>query len=54
MEFVKATIAANPVVVFGKSYCPYCKKALKYLSLTGCNFLNIDLDKFFFFLYLNV
>ena len=44
MEFVKSTIAANPVVVFGKSYCPYCHKAVQYLSKTGCHFLNINLD----------
>ena len=45
MEFVKNTIASNPVVVFGKSYCPYCIKAVRYLSLTGCKFENINLDK---------
>lgn len=45
MEFVKQTIAANPVVIFGKSYCPYCQKAIHFMKLTGCHFLNIDLDK---------
>ena len=25
-DFVKAEIAANDVVVFSKSYCPFCKK----------------------------
>lgn len=45
MEFVKQTIAANPVVIFGKSYCPYCQKAIRFMKLTGCHFLNIDLDK---------
>lgn len=45
MEFVKQTIAANPVVIFGKSYCPYCQKAIRFMKFTGCHFLNIDLDK---------
>ena len=44
MEFVEKTISENPVVVFGKSYCPYCHKALRYLSQTNCHFINIDLD----------
>ncbi|GBG74465.1 hypothetical protein CBR_g18876 [Chara braunii] len=25
--FVKTTIASNPLVIFSKSYCPYCKRA---------------------------
>ena len=45
MEFVKQTIAANPVVIFGKSYCPYCQKSIRFMKFTGCHFLNIDLDK---------
>lgn len=47
MEFVTKTIAENPVVIFGKSYCPFCHKAIKYITLTGCSFLNVDLDKYF-------
>lgn len=46
METVKNIITANPVVIFGKSYCPYCKKAIRYISMTGCKFLNIDLDTY--------
>ncbi|XP_050218979.1 glutaredoxin-C4 [Mercurialis annua] len=26
-KFVKKTIAAHKIVIFSKSYCPYCKKA---------------------------
>lgn len=48
MEFIKQTIAANPVVIFGKSYCPYCKKAIHIMELVGCPFLNINLDKWVF------
>ena len=45
MDFVRSTIATHPVVVFGKSYCPYCHKAIRYLSQTGCHYLNINLDE---------
>ena len=48
MEFIKQTIAANPVVIFGKSYCPYCKKAVRIMELVGCPFLNINLDTLVF------
>lgn len=48
MEFIKQTIAANPVVIFGKSYCPYCKKAVRIMERVGCPFLNINLDTFVF------
>ena len=44
MEFVKNTIAQHPVVVFGKSYCPFCKKALNFLFKVNCTPFNIDLD----------
>ena len=54
MDFVKSTIAAHPVVVFGKSYCPYCHKAVRYLSQTGCHFLNINLDEQDFYCRLTV
>ncbi|KAL2635147.1 hypothetical protein R1flu_006626 [Riccia fluitans] len=27
MTFVKKTIASHPIVIFSKSYCPYCKRA---------------------------
>ncbi|KAG8258950.1 Glutaredoxin-2, mitochondrial, variant 2 [Homalodisca vitripennis] len=26
-EFVKATISSDTVVIFSKTYCPYCKMA---------------------------
>ncbi|KAL1813911.1 hypothetical protein ACET3Z_023976 [Daucus carota] len=26
-EFVKNTISSHPIVIFSKSYCPYCRKA---------------------------
>ncbi|KAI3811450.1 hypothetical protein L1987_21174 [Smallanthus sonchifolius] len=27
VDFVKKTIASHPIVIFSKSYCPYCKRA---------------------------
>lgn len=49
MEFVKTTIAENPVVIFGKSYCPFCIKAVRFIgNVTEGKFLNIDLDKYVF------
>lgn len=37
LELVKADIAKNPVLVYSKSYCPYCantKKTLENLKVT--------------------
>ncbi|KAG6540929.1 hypothetical protein Mapa_017723 [Marchantia paleacea] len=37
LTFVKKTIAAHPIVIFSKSYCPYCKRAksvFKQLDVT--------------------
>lgn len=31
-KFVDETIGSKPVVVFSKSYCPYCVKAKKLLN----------------------
>ena len=45
-EWVEAQIKSNKVVVFSKSYCPYCKMAKQALSDTGLkNFLVIELDE---------
>jgi hypothetical protein len=32
MEFVKSSVSSNKVVMFSKSYCPYCTKAKKALA----------------------
>ncbi|KAK2076065.1 hypothetical protein QBZ16_001401 [Prototheca wickerhamii] len=34
-EFVKQTIQQNRVVVFSKTYCPYCRKAKSALASVG-------------------
>ncbi len=43
-EFVDATLLANKVVVFSKSYCPYCSKAKSALSqfLSASQFLTLE------------
>ncbi|KAE8149619.1 glutaredoxin [Aspergillus avenaceus] len=40
-------INENPVVVFSKSYCPYCTASKKLLSDQGATFhaLELDLEK---------
>ncbi|KAG0270807.1 hypothetical protein BGZ95_001507 [Linnemannia exigua] len=41
---VDAIIAANAVVVFSKSYCPYCTKAKNLLTKLGVNAHVLELD----------
>lgn len=43
-EFVAATVRDNPVVVFSKTYCPYCVKAKNALSSLGAKFAVVELD----------
>ncbi|KAK6913085.1 Glutaredoxin, partial [Dillenia turbinata] len=40
----KDLVSANPVVVFSKSYCPYCTSVKKLLSQIGANYKIIELD----------
>ncbi|KAF4671217.1 hypothetical protein FOL47_001663 [Perkinsus chesapeaki] len=42
--FVDSEIAGNKVVVFSKSYCPFCTKAKKALSSVGADYKAIELD----------
>jgi len=45
-EFVDVAIRDNKVVVFSKTYCPYCSKAKTALKSAGLsNYLLIELDK---------
>ena len=43
--FAKSEIASNDVVVFSKSYCPYCKKTKETLSNMGIDAKMIELDQ---------
>ncbi|TYJ54298.1 glutaredoxin [Cryptococcus floricola] len=42
---VDKTIAENKVVVFSKSYCPYCKRAKQYLAEDTSDVLVLELDE---------
>lgn len=42
---VQSIIDENPVAVFSKSYCPYCRAAKQLLSENGAKFFAIELDQ---------
>lgn len=42
---VQSIIDENPVAVFSKSYCPYCRAAKQLLTENGANFYAIELDQ---------
>ncbi|CAI6332934.1 unnamed protein product [Periconia digitata] len=42
---VQSIIDENPVAVFSKSYCPYCRSAKQLLSDSGAKFYAIELDQ---------
>ncbi|KFY17506.1 hypothetical protein V491_04977 [Pseudogymnoascus sp. VKM F-3775] len=41
----QAIIDENPVAVFSKSYCPYCKATKALLNEKGAKFYSIELDQ---------
>lgn len=45
-EFIKAQVKDNKVVVYSKTYCPFCKKAKDALKAAGLkDYLLIELDE---------
>ncbi|KAF5457271.1 hypothetical protein F2P56_021384 [Juglans regia] len=40
----KEIVTANPVVVFSKTYCPYCAKVKQLLTQVGATFKAVELD----------
>ncbi|XP_041006674.1 glutaredoxin-like [Juglans microcarpa x Juglans regia] len=40
----KEIVTANPVVVFSKTYCPYCVKVKQLLTQVGATFKAVELD----------
>ncbi|RLN58893.1 hypothetical protein BBJ29_000168 [Phytophthora kernoviae] len=44
-ETVEAQITASPVVVYSKSYCPYCTKTKTLLTQLGAKFEVVELDQ---------
>ncbi|KAI7898323.1 thioredoxin-like protein [Cokeromyces recurvatus] len=43
-QIVEEFIKNNAVVIFGKSYCPYCKRAKALLKDLGIEFVDIEID----------
>ncbi|KAJ2359217.1 Glutaredoxin [Coemansia erecta] len=43
-ELAKKLIASNRVMVFAKSYCPYCHRAESELKKHNIEFVAVDLD----------
>ncbi|KAI5083858.1 hypothetical protein GOP47_0000027 [Adiantum capillus-veneris] len=41
----KGLVASNPVVVFSKTYCPYCMEVKQLLSNLGVKMAVIELDR---------
>ncbi|XP_046672813.1 glutaredoxin-C4-like isoform X1 [Homalodisca vitripennis] len=44
-EFVKATISSDTVVIFSKTYCPYCKMAKEVFNNLKHKYTLIELDQ---------
>ncbi|KAK1269680.1 hypothetical protein QJS04_geneDACA005047 [Acorus gramineus] len=40
----KEIVSSNPVVVFSKSYCPYCTRVKQLLNKLGAAFKVVELD----------
>ena len=44
-KFVDEKVANNKVMVFSKSYCPYCKMAKDVLKEVGVQYGLVELDE---------
>ncbi|KAF0696879.1 Aste57867_12398 [Aphanomyces stellatus] len=44
-DFVESKINAHKIVVFSKTWCPYCTLAKKVLTSVGAKFEVVDLDE---------
>mmetsp|Transcript_26557 Transcript_26557/g.50366 ORF Transcript_26557/g.50366 Transcript_26557/m.50366 type:complete len:129 (+) Transcript_26557:320-706(+) len=44
-ELTKSTIASNDVVIFSKTYCPFCKATKKLFSDMNIDAMVIEMDK---------
>ncbi|KAF3436997.1 hypothetical protein FNV43_RR19750 [Rhamnella rubrinervis] len=45
LDKAKQIVNSNPVVVFSKTYCGYCKRVKQLLSQLGASYKVIELDK---------
>ena len=43
-EFVDSNISSNDVMMFSKTFCPFCTKAKKALNSAGMEFKVIELE----------
>ncbi|KAL3677938.1 hypothetical protein R1sor_020894 [Riccia sorocarpa] len=41
----QSLVDQHPVIVFSKSYCPYCNKVKQLLSNLGAKFTAVELDQ---------
>ncbi|KAL1214650.1 Glutaredoxin-C2 [Cardamine amara subsp. amara] len=44
MQKAQELVSSNPVVVFSKTFCPYCVRVKDLLQLLGAKFKAIELD----------
>merc|ERR1719152_503062 len=44
-EQIKATVAASPVVVYSKSWCPFCQRTKETFNKLGVEYKAIELDE---------
>jgi glutaredoxin len=44
-SIIKSNISDNKVMIFSKSYCPYCKKAKKAFSERKITYKAVELDE---------
>ena len=42
---IEANVAANKVMIYSKSYCPFCVQAKDLLTQKGVEFKSIELDQ---------
>ncbi|XP_077485800.1 uncharacterized protein LOC144096785 isoform X2 [Amblyomma americanum] len=43
-DFIEQTLEKNPVVIFSKSYCPFCHKAKRVFDELQVPYLAVELD----------
>eukprot|EP01126_Amoeba_proteus_P032395 TRINITY_DN3159_c0_g1_i2.p1 TRINITY_DN3159_c0_g1~~TRINITY_DN3159_c0_g1_i2.p1 ORF type:complete len:149 (-),score=8.52 TRINITY_DN3159_c0_g1_i2:12-458(-) len=43
-QFIEDTVKSHPVVIFSKSYCPYCRRAKSTIESTGNSYYAVELD----------
>ncbi|KAJ1279999.1 hypothetical protein BS78_04G198600 [Paspalum vaginatum] len=44
LQKAKEIVASTPVVVFSKTYCPYCARVKQLLAQLGANYKAVELD----------